>query len=49
MVNYNLSFKYHDVPPPAVGGEVAAAPTVFLSLYVICLSIAVAVVVALTR
>ena len=40
--------KGKQVPPPAVGGEVAAAPIIFFSLY-ICVLMAVAVTAAVTE
>ena len=40
--------SYKQVPPPAVGGEVAAAPIIFFSLY-ICVLMAVAVTAAVTE
>ena len=42
------STSREQVPPPAVGGEVAAAPIIFFSLY-ICVLMAVAVTAAVTE
>ena len=46
---YAYAVRYvKQVPPPAVGGEVAAAPIIFFSLY-ICVLMAVAVTAAVTE
>ena len=48
MYNYTEGpFRGKQVPPPAVGGEVAAAPIIFFSLC-ICVLMSVAVAAAVT-
>ena len=48
MICKERAFSVEQVPPPAVGGEVAAAPIIFFSLY-ICVLMAVAVTAAVTE